>query len=350
MPDSQPRLIALDWGTSSLRAYLLGADACVLEQRHLPRGLMQLPNAGDGAPGAASFEAAFADACGDWLRDTPQVPVIAAGMVGSAQGWCEAPYVDVPASVDRPGGALTVVRTASGQAVHIVPGLRQRGMLPNVMRGEETQVIGALHACATTLEPRPERWLIGLPGTHSKWVSVHRQTVERFHTFMTGEVYAALRQHTILGRTMQHDAQNDDAAFVRGVRITRGESAAAGMLSTIFSCRTLGLTGALSPRAQADYLSGLLIGHELAGLEAAEPTFARDAGPAARIVLVGDSALCRRYRVALSEYGHACVDFIEHATPIGLWKLACVAGLVHAETRSDAAAVDARPHAIDAKP
>src|SRR5262249_49070945 len=110
-----------------------------------------------------------------------------------------------------------------------------------------------------------EVW-IGLPGTHAKWVRVRDRRIVQFRTFMTGEVFAALCEHTILGRTMRRAATPDLAAFDRGVAVARSGEARAGILSTMFSTRTLGLVGALAPEAQADYLSGLLIGHEIAAL------------------------------------------------------------------------------------
>ncbi|PTN44613.1 2-dehydro-3-deoxygalactonokinase, partial [Achromobacter xylosoxidans] len=212
-------LIALDWGTSSLRAYRLDAAGRTLDTRHLPWGIMRLPQPlQDGAATTAlsGFELAFEQACGDWLRAEPALPVIACGMVGSAQGWKEAAYLDVPVDLQRIGTLLTKVEREDGPALHIVPGLIQRHGLPNVIRGEETQVVGVMADQATR---SADSVLIGLPGTHSKWVSARRGRVTHFDTFMTGEVYAALRGHTILGRTMADAASADMAAFERGLKV-----------------------------------------------------------------------------------------------------------------------------------
>ncbi|WJF89427.1 2-dehydro-3-deoxygalactonokinase [Paraburkholderia bonniea] len=317
----QAQLIALDWGTSSLRAYLLSAQATVLEQRHRPWGLMQLPNGGT----AAAFAQAFDEICGTWLDAAPTLPVIAAGMIGSAQGWRETPYLALPVDLTRVGEQLTRIETQRGNVIHVVPGLIEHSSLPNVIRGEETQVIGALHMHPPSSQTNV---LVGLPGTHSKWVRVNGTRIEHFDTFMTGEVYAALRDHTILSRTIQSSIPADDEAFERGLRVTLSSEASIGVLSTIFSCRTLGLTGALRPGAQADYLSGLLIGHELAGLHASSGLPARTGPDTPHIVLVGDAALCQRYTRALSFYGHSRVEIIEHATEHGLWQLARQAGLI----------------------
>ncbi|RYF67539.1 MAG: 2-dehydro-3-deoxygalactonokinase, partial [Comamonadaceae bacterium] len=220
---SDTRLVALDWGTSSLRAFRLGAHGQVLEQRSRPWGIMNLPPApagqADAEPGAA-FERALQDACGEWLSALPSVPMLACGMVGSAQGWREAKYLDTPTSLDDLARGLTVVQRGSGTPLHIVPGLLQRTSLPNVMRGEETQVLGVL---ADTSVASQGPVLVGLPGTHSKWVVAQsdgaRRSIDRFHTFMTGEVFAALRGHTILGKTMQTPAAPDDAAFAQGLQV-----------------------------------------------------------------------------------------------------------------------------------
>lgn len=317
-------LIALDWGTSSLRAYRLDGGGRTLDARHLPWGIMRLPQPlqdGAATPALSGFELAFEQACGDWLRAEPALPVIACGMVGSAQGWQEAAYLDVPVALDRIGTLLTVVERPGATPVHIVPGLIQRHGLPNVMRGEETQVFGVLRDARAVPDAG---LLIGLPGTHSKWVGARNGQVTHFDTFMTGEVYAALRGHTILGRTMSDAAAPDMAAFERGLKVAGAPEGRAGVLSTIFSTRALGLTGELAPASQADYLSGLLIGHEIAALAA----MLRAQGQAPRIVLCGEPALCERYTLAMTHYGLGAPEQAQNATERGLWHLALAAGLV----------------------
>lgn len=327
---STTRLIALDWGTTSLRAYRLGDNGVVLDKRGLPWGIMNLPTVdttvGDGnnsSSRAAGFVRAFDEACGDWLRDAPGTPVIAAGMVGSAQGWREAAYVDMPLAVADVGKQLTRVDIAPGLVLHIVPGLLQRTGLPNVIRGEETQVVGVLESLQGDAEV-----LIGLPGTHSKWVRVQARRMTHFDTFMTGEVYAVLSQHTILGRTMERGDEPDNAAFERGLRVAQTEEGRAGVLSNIFSSRTLGLVGELSPRSQPDYLSGLLIGHEIAALKSTRE--AAGCVPSPHIILIGDDKLCARYQAALNLYGLNLngIDIAAQATETGLWKIALQAGLL----------------------
>ncbi|WP_369991564.1 2-dehydro-3-deoxygalactonokinase [Pseudomonas xanthosomatis] len=323
----QAKLIALDWGTSSLRAYKLGAGGEVLEQRSLPLGVMQLPQAPhpvNGQPGSDGFELAFEQACGDWLNSLHAVPVIACGMVGSAQGWREAPYCDTPTDASRLASTLQRVRSRRGIDVHIVPGVIQRSPLPNVMRGEETQVLGVLHA----QPPQAQAGLlIGLPGSHSKWVQVVDGRIAHFDTFMTGEVFAVLSQHSILGRTQQPGSGLDGQAFDRGVQVALSADSEAGVLSTLFSARSLGLTGVLSGAAQVDYLSGLLIGHELAALAHVQRQRRGDA-QLPPLVLVGNAELCSRYRRALGACGFTQVSLAEQATEQGLWQLAVAAGLI----------------------
>ncbi len=314
-------LIALDWGTTSLRAYLYDAAGEVLATRASTAGIMNLPRSAE----QGGFDAAFDDACGVWLEQAPAVPVMAAGMVGSAQGWVEAPYVDAPANADALVAGIVRVRAACGATLHIVPGVLQRGELPNVMRGEETQIFGALGQDTGTVDSG-KRALIGLPGTHSKWAVVQAGRIERFHTFMTGEVFAALREHTILGRTMATANWPDTDAFLHGVDIAR-DRGQAGMLATVFSSRTLGLTGQLSREQQPDYLSGLLIGHELAGLEAVL-TQQKNSLTGQHLRLIGNEALCERYCVALAQFGCSHAELVKHATEHGLWRVAALAGLV----------------------
>jgi 2-dehydro-3-deoxygalactonokinase len=302
----KPALIALDWGTTSLRAYLLGPDGAVLDSRSAPQGIMQVPG-GD-------FAAVFEAVTGEWRRRWPNLRSIAAGMIGSAQGWVEAPYLPCPAGPEELAGGLVPV---PGGALLVVPGVAQYGGAPNVMRGEETQIAGAL-----ALDPALRGGsLLVMPGTHSKWVSIEQGRIARFDTYMTGELFAVLRGHSILGRFARdlpravEDAAAD-AAFLRGVRAVREGGHVAPLL---FSARALVLTDGLRPELSLDYLSGLLIGEELlCGL--------RDRPEG--VVLIGDPALCRRYREALALLGASKVREIENAAIAGLWRIAVQAGLV----------------------
>jgi len=315
-----PALITLDWGTSSLRAYAMGTSGQVLASRRSEHGIMHLPAAASGLA-ADRFELALQGVCGEWLQEHPGVPLLACGMVGSAQGWKEAAYQPLPCRAADLSHAFTVMHRGSGSPLHIVPGLIQRGDMPNVMRGEETQIAGVLQSLARKGDAL-QRMVIGLPGTHSKWALVEDGAVTRFETFMTGEIFAALCQHTLLGRTMAINAAFDENAFTRGLRVARSPEGAMGVLSNVFSSRTLGLTGSLPSTSQPDYLSGLLIGHEVAALTGAL------LGDGLRVVLCGEPSLCQRYAAALEVHGQDSPLIRSEVTPLGLWSIAQAGGLV----------------------
>lgn len=323
---NRAQLIALDWGTSSLRAYLLGESGSILSQVSLAAGIMRLKETSRTNAGSTSeaFEKAFERASGRWLRAMPSLPVIASGMVGSRGGWREAPYLSVPMDISDLWRHLTEIRTAKRGMIHIVPGLVRRGELVNVMRGEETQILGALSAFPSAERKRAS---ICLPGTHSKWARIRGTSVEDFETFMTGEVYAALCQHTILGRTMKQSACFLPEAFDRGVQVAE-TAGHLGVLSNIFSVRTLGLTGQLAAEEQADYLSGLLIGHEINAISLLHAETGLPSKESLPIILAGESSLCMRYQRALDLRQYKNVTLIADATTRGLWQIALRAGLV----------------------
>jgi 2-dehydro-3-deoxygalactonokinase len=194
---------------------------------------------------------------------------------------------------------------------------------PDVMRGEEIQIAGAVAADPSLAECA----CFVLPGTHSKWVFVEEQRIVSFTTHMTGELYAVLREHSILGRLMSTEPADPTAselAFAKGLEAAR-ESSPGDLPHQLFGTRTLGLTKRLPGNALAAYLSGLLIGHELVSGLAASRT-AREAG--APLVLIGDAALCRRYARALKTFDTTVHAKLENAAPRGLWELARAAGLL----------------------
>jgi 2-dehydro-3-deoxygalactonokinase len=303
------RLIALDWGSTRLRAWLLGEGGAVLAERGSDDGASRIHG------GAAAFDAALQALASDWLATG--LPAIACGMVGSAHGWREAPYVACPARLDQLHQHLLELRTTVGTRLLIAPGLLDEpaGGTPDVMRGEETQIVGllahqpALVAACTVL----------MPGTHSKWVQLRQGRVVGLRTRMTGELYAVLHQHSVLGRMMPAaDETFDDQAFDAGLAAARrGEGRDLG--GQLFAVRTLGLTGRLAVQALPDYLSGLLIGHEvLAGLPCVSGTLA----------LVGEATLCQRYVQALQTLGVTPHSVNANTASPGLWQIAHQAGVV----------------------
>lgn len=304
----QSRLLALDWGTSSLRAYLLGEGGAIVEQRSQPWGILHLPDGG--------FAGALQRVAADWLAAEPVLPLIASGMVGSAQGWREAPYAACPADASALAAQLLRFEVAPGRLLHIVPGVRLGGARPDVMRGEETQIVGVL-AQQPALAPHA---LLVMPGTHCKWVQVEAGRIVSFHTYMTGELFSLLREHSILGRPA-HAAgggQVSDEAFECGVAAVRA-AGMGGATALLFSARTRVLVGELKAEHSLDYLSGLLIGEEL---RCALPG-SGDALP----LLVGDVALCARYRLALALFDRPAQIAGDGAAAAGLWQIAVRAGL-----------------------
>lgn len=306
----KPTLLAIDWGTSSLRGALLAADGAVIEERAFARGILTVPPDG--------FADVFNEGFGDWRAANPGLLCLMSGMVGSRQGWQEAAYCTCPAGFADIAGQLRWIKSgpeSGGGRIAIVPGLscEREGLasdnalahLPDVMRGEETQVFGALQAL------QQQDALLVLPGTHSKWVRVKGSRITSFATFMTGECYALLRQHSILARTLPTgESPFDEAAFVQGVQIAlHGTS----LLQTAFSVRTLALFERLSAEAIASYLSGLVIGEELR---------AQSLDASQRVILIASAALTQRYQLALAQCGIACDSPGAQATWAGLSAIA----------------------------
>jgi 2-dehydro-3-deoxygalactonokinase len=296
-------LIAVDWGTTSARASLVTAQGRVLDTRHAPLGIQSVQD--------GRFAQALDTLLGDW-RDRP-LPRMAAGMIGSRQGWVEAPYVPCPASIEDL--AQRLARTPGGELA-IVPGLVTRGDdgLPDVIRGEETQLVGGIGD--------DEDVLAVLPGTHSKWAYVARHRLLGFATFMTGELYAVLLAHSILGRLARPTAAAavPGPAFERGVR----QGLVRGALShQLFGARTLALTGELEAPGVADWLSGLLIGHEI---QYARGWADARSLPLERIRVIGAPTLVERYRTALALAGLEAEAGAPDAAVRGLIRIARQAG------------------------
>ena len=289
------RLIAIDWGTSSLRGALIenGSVAEVAEERTFARGILTIEPGG--------FPAVFESCFGDWM--TPDALCLIAGMAGSQQGWLEAPYCPCPAGFDDVAARLAWIVP---ERIAIVPGLSiDTGGIPDVMRGEETQIFGALQL----LDLNNARLV--LPGTHSKWVTVIDSRITHFSSWMTGEFYALLRQHSILARTLPAaDPPHDADAFEQGVTVAlRGE----GLLHTAFSTRTLALFQRMSADALPSYLSGLVIGEELRGQHLQRGD---------TVIVMGAEALAARYEQALRLLGVSCRQVGSQATWRGLRAIA----------------------------
>jgi 2-dehydro-3-deoxygalactonokinase len=242
MSKSKP-FIGLDWGTTSFRAYLVNGAGEVTDQVSATEGILAVK---DGA-----FEAALEARIGAWDK---ALPVIASGMITSRQGWIEIPYVDCPAGPEDLAKAVVTRKLASGRTVHFLTGLHYASptLGHDVMRSEETQVFGAASSGAMHFVT---------PGTHSKWIDIEDGKIISFSTYVTGETFAVMKAHSILGRLMAND-KNDDESFIAGV--DRAFADPAALLHNLFSARSLALYQELPPENIASYLSGLIIGAEVA--------------------------------------------------------------------------------------
>jgi 2-dehydro-3-deoxygalactonokinase len=237
-------MIGVDWGTTSFRAFRIARDGTIRDRRTALRGLLNVPD--------NRFADTLREEVGPWLA-AGEDHVLLSGMIGSRQGWMEAPYLPCPAGAADLAAGLVAIEFDWGQ-VRLVPGLsgEDEAGVAEVMRGEETQVCGVLEAMGGG-------GLACLPGTHSKWVKVEGGRITGFTTHMTGEAFAALRGYTILGRMMR-EGPADGASFDAGVQRSGDPG---GLLHHIFGARSQVLAGRLAESESAAYLSGILIGHEV---------------------------------------------------------------------------------------
>ncbi len=290
-PATEPALITVDWGTTALRAALLDQNGAVLDRRASGLGIMSVPPGG--------FGEVLDDTTQGWSGPSGHVPRLLSGMVGSRQGWVEVPYLACP--VDLPALARAIYRhdDAPHGTVHIVPGIstEPQDQAPDVMRGEETQIAGALSALGTN------EGLFVLPGTHSKWVTIQDGRIASFATYMTGEIFAALRHHTILGRLMPTGPDVPDTqAFRRGVETGAADGYPGALLHKLFATRTLGLFDRLPASSLSSYLSGLLIGAEFSAACASTPV-------KRQVTIIGSAT-------ALTEYYRTTAAILEVATTV----------------------------------
>lgn len=270
MQTTQP-FIAVDWGTSSFRAALIAPDGEILDELAEPRGILSFKK--------GEFASYLIATCARFTRAGGQFYLLS-GMVGSKDGLAEVPYCPCPATATH---LAMMVGWAVKDRVAIVPGVRSDFF--DVMRGEETQVFGA--AAVLGIDDA----LIVLPGTHSKWVSLEGGAITGFNTFMTGEFYALLAQHSILAKSLPPAdgvaPPLDTAAFLQGIdHATNSQS----LLNTAFSVRVKSLFNQLQPAQAGSFLSGLVIGEELVSMQLE---------PGSQVVVVGSKALTERYSLAL---------------------------------------------------
>ena len=272
--------IIVDWGTTSLRAALVGNDGVELEHLETADGISSLAE--------GQHEPALMSALAPWFSKHGALPVAALGMITSRNGWVEVAYVPCPAGPAELA-AGTVRRTLpNGSDLVFLPGLNDPGRqpFPDVMRGEETQIVGhGLTEDATLI----------IPGTHSKWARVKTGRIDGFQTFVTGEIFNLLINHSFIARGSAQPPVDDPEAYLWGLKEAKKSAA---MLSLLFSARTGGLAGKLSAQQLRSYVRGLVIGQEFRQ--------ARDAGWYAEgddAAIVGNDGLNDLYLIAAGVFG-----------------------------------------------
>ncbi|KFG89506.1 2-dehydro-3-deoxygalactonokinase [Sphingobium herbicidovorans NBRC 16415] len=256
--------IAVDWGTTNRRAYLI-ANGAVLASEAAGPGVKSMPQ------GAYEVEVAGI------RQRLGELPMLLVGMVGSTIGWREAPYIDAPASIARLATHLCRIDGCTA----IVPGVADRNR-PDVMRGEEVQMLGAVAAGLV-----PPDAILCQPGTHCKWATLQDGAISRFTTTMTGEIFALLKDHSLLGPQLAYPVMDDDA-FAEGVAAV-GED----LLAALFRIRAASVLGQRKDIAAASFASGLLIGSDVAARQVAGRT----------VHLLADPVLGQLYARAITIVG-----------------------------------------------
>lgn len=259
--------LAIEWTSTAFHAFLFAPDGNLLGERQEARGVNHIT---DGA-----FERALREIVGDWTAEASRIYL--SGMITSRNGWAETPY------------AQAVARHIDGlPPLVFLPGVSVRDPLPDMMRGEELQVFGAMGQSSG---------LVALPGAHTKWVSVKDGRIERFATYMSGEIAALLKSKSLVGKLIPTQSADNPEAFLRGVRLSQDRRIGGNILRRVFSARSLVLFEELPPADISDYLSGLLIGAEI------DEVIAEHASPDRYVTLIGTPTLCQRYSLALHEAG-----------------------------------------------
>jgi 2-dehydro-3-deoxygalactonokinase len=268
--------IAVDWGTTNRRAYLIDSGGKQTQEFEDGKGILSVPEGG--------FPAAIAE-IRDKLGDKP---LLLAGMVGSNRGWKDAPYVPCPASIDD----LVAKLVWAGEREAIVPGVSYIGDgRADIMRGEEVQLLGAVAAGLVASDG-----LVCHPGTHNKWTTLHAGQIQRFQTVMTGELFSLLKEHSILADLLKGPVEPNDVFKDAAHHAIFNEALPAGL----FSVRASVLLGEMKTEDAASYASGLLIGTDVR-IGLAVPT-------GAQIVVMGRPELTRLYSAALGEAKREAIE------------------------------------------
>lgn len=322
-----PALVCVDWGSTNFRCFLLDKKGKLLDSVGAKKGVLSL------AP--HHFETTLLEHISLWLSDA-ELPIIMSGMVGSQKGWSETQYLYCPFDIHSLATHLHWVEHSSTLKIAIVPGIKGHSIAkqPDVMRGEEVQILGAftlIEQNSTTFKPsiKNDKCLMCLPGTHSKWANIdindkHNAQMLNFSTQMTGEIYSLLTEHSILGQHHQGVSEQKESplisdAFIQGVN---GSQNSGGLLHHLFSARTHLLEGVLTSDDVDNYLSGLLLGAEVDAMLNAQPDIQE-------VVLVGNENLNTRYQYVLNNKGiNTCLINGKQAAYTGMLTVAKQVGLV----------------------
>jgi 2-dehydro-3-deoxygalactonokinase len=283
MKTSQSLRIVLDWGTTSFRALLVDAEGHVIARTESEEGIQSVPN-GD-------FAGVLQRALVPWRQAHGPLPIYAAGMIGSRNGWVEMPYVSVPADAAALAAQVRRLALPDGGTISFVPGLNDPTAYPypDVMRGEETQLVGF---------GLGEDRTVVLPGTHAKWARIEGGAIRRFQTFVTGEIFGTLAKHSFLAKVARKPETPDWAAFARGVAVVCDGPPPGALLSHLFAVRTGWLAGRVDPTEMTDMLSGIVVASEFQEARALG-WFAE--GEA--VAVVGDDDLVEVYRRTGEAFG-----------------------------------------------
>jgi len=284
---TKPAFIAGDWGTSNLRLTLCDAEGLALDMRK-----------GPGAAESRGRHAEIFDAeTAVWRNEHGELPAVLSGMVGSTIGWLEVPYLPCPAELYELAENPARVR----DGVFIISGMRCSNPLgaPDVMRGEETQLLGARHLDGLLDDGRQ---LVCMPGTHTKWVSLHEGVVQEFLTAPTGELFAMLCEHSVLVRDKATPITHQPADFERGLAESVRHPEV-NLLHRLFQSRSLRIDQQLTAEGASSWVSGLLIGSDVGGALALFPDFPR----ASPVFVIGTPQLTESYSRALARHGRKAV-------------------------------------------
>ena len=276
--------IVFDWGSTNVRAFL-----------YIDKKMVDTKKSSDGVTTVRGVlcQKIFDKLTDEWFKKYGKMPVVMAGMVGSINGWCDAPYLDCPVNLNEISKSLTPVKNTNNYDVSIIPGICVKDSDNyNVIRGEETQLAGAMRLS-------PAKVYI-MPGTHCKWVLADGFVVKSFRTAMTGEIHSVLMKHSLLGLGAVDQEANDDV-FMQGLQRGYSEN---NIIPRLFEIRGANILGALKPCHVSEYLSGLLIGAEVASMQQIFK-FKKDDGA---ITIIANDFFFDRYKKALSQASLDCVQ------------------------------------------